>query len=611
MTLPPIPEFHALVALALTGFALYLFRREDIQLETACLFILILLAVSFEFFPHKGPHGTLDAISVFQNFGNEALITICGLIMAGEGISRTGALEPVGRLLARFWRISPTFALLLTLLVTAGLSPFINNTPMMIVMIPVLVTVSVRAGLSPSGVLMPTNHANLLGGMVTTIGTSTNLLVIDVASRQGVAEIGMFDFVWPASIAASIGVLYLWLIAPRLLPPRPVALDRSPRMYSAQLHVLEQSVCAGRNLKDTVQKTSGLLVVEKILRGDDILDRPMPTETLYAGDRLVVSDSPSNLKELEKMLRVTLIPGELRSEVPGRMLADDQQLAEVVIAPHSPLVGSSLKAERLLEKYQLLCLALHREGVKLDRPQSGLADEILRVGDVLLVQGTKARLQTLKNEGDLLILDGSLDLPRSRKAPLAILIMMCVVVSAAMAWLPIAISALCGVLLMILTRCMKWHEAVQGLSIQVILVMTTSLALGNAILYSGAADWLATLFVALSFGAPAPIVLSGLMLLIAIFTNVVDNNAAAVIGTPIAIGVARQLGVDPVPFVIATLLAANLSLATPMAYKTNILIWNAGGYTFNDFLRVGVPLILLMWLALSIIVPWHFGLIGS
>ena len=189
MTLPPLPDLHAFAALALTAFALYLFRREDLQLETACLFILIVLAVSFEFFPYKGPLGTLDAISVFQNFGNEALITICGLIMAGEGISRTGALEPVGRFLARLWRFSPSFALLVTLLVTASISPFINNTPMMIVMIPVLVSVTVRAGLPPSGVLMPTNHANLLGGMITTIGTSTNLLVIDVAQRQGVAEI--------------------------------------------------------------------------------------------------------------------------------------------------------------------------------------------------------------------------------------------------------------------------------------------------------------------------------------------------------------------------------------------------------------------------------------
>ncbi|NQD36620.1 SLC13 family permease [Permianibacter sp. IMCC34836] len=608
MTLPPLPDLHALAALALTGFALYLFRREDLQLETACLFILIVLAVSFEYFPYKGPLGTLDAISVFQNFGNEALITICGLIMAGEGISRTGALEPMGRFLARFWRFSPSFALLATLLVTAAVSPFVNNTPTMIVMIPILVSVSLRAGHSPSAVLMPTNHANLLGGMVTTIGTSTNLLVIDVARRQGLAEIGMFDFVFPASLAAGIGVLYLWLIAPRLLPTRAVTMDTSPRMYSAQLHVHQKSLCNGRNLKETVQKTGGLLQVEKILRGDDIVVAAVPHATLRAGDRLVVSESPAQLKELEKMLRVTLIPGELRAELPGTLQADDQQLAEVVVAPHSTLVGRSLKEERFLEKNQLLCLALHRAGIKLDRPQSRLADEPLRTGDVLLVQGPKPRLHALKMAGDLLVLDGSLDLPRSRRAPLALLIMAGVVTAAALGWLPIAISALCGVLLMVLSRCMKWQEAVQGLSLQVILVMATSLSLGNAILYSGAADWLASLFVAFSFGAPVAVSLSGLMLLIAIFTNLVDNNAAAVIGTPIAIGVARQLGVEPIPFVIATLLAANLSLATPTAYKTNILIWNAGGYTFNDFLRVGLPLMLLMWLALSVIVPWHYQL---
>lgn len=218
---------------------------------------------------------------------------------------------------------------------------------------------------------------------------------------------------------------------------------------------------------------------------------------------------------------------------------------------------------------------------------------------MLLVQGASEQIARLKRSGELLALDATADLPHSDKAWLALAIMAGIVVTAASSLIPIAISAVCGVLLMILTRCLSWRDAALALSAQVVLIVVASLALGVALLKTGGADYLAQLFVAASFGAPPAAVLSGLILLMAILTNIVSNNAAAVIGTPIAISIAHQLGVNPEPFVLAVLFGANMSYATPMAYKTNLLVMNAGGYTFMDFVRVGVPLTILLWLVLS------------
>jgi di/tricarboxylate transporter len=232
----------------------------------------------------------------------------------------------------------------------------------------------------------------------------------------------------------------------------------------------------------------------------------------------------------------------------------------------------------------------------------------LRAGDVLLVQSTLENLAELKQSSDFLILDGSINLPRARKAPIALAVIIGVVALAAMRVMPIEISALLGCLVLILTGCLNWKDAMNALSTQVILIIVSSLAMGMALLKTGGADYLANLFVYITFGAPASVVLASLMLMMGIMTNVVSNNAAAVIGTPIAIGIAQRLGLPLEPFVLAVMFGANLSFATPMAYQTNILIMNAGGYKFGDFVRVGVPLTLITWLILSGVLIWAYSL---
>lgn len=239
--------------------------------------------------------------------------------------------------------------------------------------------------------------------------------------------------------------------------------------------------------------------------------------------------------------------------------------------------------------------------------RANLQDVTLRTGDILLVQGPRDSIAELKSSGELLVLDATTDLPHTAKAPLALAIMAGIVLAAALGLLPIAISAVFGVLLMIISGCLDWRNATRALSVPVIMIVVASLALGVALLKTGGAEYLAQVFVAIAAGAPPSVILSGLILLMALLTNIVSNNAAAVIGTPIAISMANQLNLPAEAFVLAVLFGANMSYATPMAYKTNLLVMSAGGYTFGDFLRVGIPLTLIMWLVFSWVLPWLYG----
>ncbi|MGX5172672.1 SLC13 family permease [Aliikangiella sp. IMCC44653] len=610
---PALPNYHALAMLLLTVAALYLFRREDIRLESSCLAVLIMVAVIFEIFPYLQIDGTrLDSTHFFYGFGHEALIAVCALMIAGQGLVRTGALEPVGRMLGRLWKISPKFSLLVTLVVAAILSAFMNNTPIVVLLIPILISVAIRNNQSPSGMLMPMGFATLIGGMTTTVGTSTNLLVVAVAAEQGMRKLGLFDFMIPASVGGVVAILYLWLVAPKLIPQRESILKNSaPRLFTAHLTLDENGFAVGKSLADVIEHANGTLKAERIQRfgsSSDVRIMPMPDVILQAGDRIRVSDTADNLKEYEKLLGAKLFVGKQQVDDEHPLTAEDQQLAEVVIVPGSPLAGSTLKNVRFVDHYKMVAVALHREGKEIDLYRK-LGSVSLHVGDILLVQGPREQIAEMKKKGDLLVLDATTDLPHTDKAPIALTIMALVVGLAAFGIMPISLSAVVGVMALLMTRCLAWSDASRALSTQVILIVVASLALGEALMKTGGADYLAQLFLFFTQGLPAPVILSALMLLLAILTNIVSNNAAAVIGTPIAISVASQLGLPAEPFVVAVLFGANFSYATPMAYKTNLLIMNAGGYHFSDFLKIGIPLALLMWITLSLFIPFYYDII--
>ncbi len=605
--MPPFPEPHALAVILLTGITLFLFARERIPLETTSFLVLVSLVVGFYIFSYPG----IEPQKFFLSFGNEALVTICALLVVGKAVEVTGALQPLAYIMSSGWQTRPRLAMLTVLVIGATSSAFLNNTPIVVMLLPILVAVCLRSGISSSGVLIPMGLSTLIGGMSTTIGTSTNLLVAGIASEQNLPKLEMFDFTLPVVIAALPGLLYLWLVAPRLLPERtPPMSDTAPRVFKAMLYVNEDSFANGKTLTEVRAKTDNRMRLERLQRGDNLSLTRLPSVVLQGGDRMYVSDTADRLKEYEKLLGATLYnesdiehpvsEGELRA-------TEGQQLAEVVITRGSPMHNRMLNVSQFSSRYGLVPLAIHRA-----RPMSDVVGELestrLRAGDVILMQGSREAIAELRGSGTMLVLDGTTDLPHTEKANMALGIMIAVVASAAFQVLPISIASLIGVVAMLLTGCMRWRDVGDSLNIPVIMIIVASLSLGTAMEQTGGAEYIAQLFVSITRELPTSMTLSGLMLLMIVLTNVVSNNAAAVIGTPIAISVAYQLGVSPEPFVLAVIFGANMSFATPIGYQTNLLIMSAGGYKFSDFLRVGLPLTFLMWIVFSFTLPMLYDI---
>jgi di/tricarboxylate transporter len=612
---PITPDAHGIAVLILTAVALFLFTRDNIPLETSSLTILILLTAGFTLFPYaKDGVVAVGPVDFFAGFGNEALIAICALMMVGKALETTGALQPLAIIVGKAWASRPVLALLATLVAGAILSAFMNNTPIVVLLMPIIVGASLRSKFPVSGVMMPMGLATIIGGMATSIGTSTNLLVVGISRDMGMHEFSMFEWVTPAAIVGGAGILFLWLVAPRMLPDRaPPMADTSPRIFSAQLHVKEGGFSDGKSLSEILARADGAMRVDKIQRTESLFLAKLPSVIIQPGDRLFVKDSPENLKHYEAILGVTLFnmsdsEHPVDDETP--LKDEGQQLAEVVITRGSPLHLRSLAAASFTNSYGLLPLALHRARAPSSQVTGDLNLIRLRAGDVLLVQGTREAISQLKDSGSMLVLDGTTDLPHTHRAKRALAVMAFVIAAAAFGILPISVSALVGLGLMLATGCVTWRDAATSLSIPVVMIIVTALALGKALLGTGMADYIALSFVNAASGLPTPMVLSAFLLLMTIMTNIVSNNAAAAIGTPIAISIAAQLGVSAEPFILAVLFGANMSFATPYGYQTNLLIMTAGGYKFGDFLRVGIPLTIVMWVGFSLVLPLLYNLQG-
>lgn len=607
MPLPPDP--NALFAIALAVAAIVLYTRESVPLESSSLFVLLVLLLWFHLVPIEYASSRVEPADFLASFGNEALIAVVSLIVLARGLEVTNALQSVGQVLARLWRNRPKLALLATMLTAAVLSMFLNNTPVVAAIMPLLVSVSLQAKTSTSAILMPVGFATIVGGMSTTIGTSTNLLVVTIAHDLGMREMRMFDFALPVFIVGSVAILYLWLVAPKLLPERsPPLTDVSPRLFDTRLRINGGSMADGKTLAQLLALCNGRMRVGRIVRGELSLAR-LPSVLIQPGDYLHVNDSLENLKDFERLMGATLVMVDDDQPIDAEhQPASAQHIAEVVVMRGGGLEQRTLNASRILPVYGLTPLALHRPGGRRADTLPDVADTQLRAGDVLLLQGSSSGIDRLKRSGKALVLDGSIDLPRPAQASLALSIVAGVVVVAGLGILRISLAALIGILFMILTRCMTWVDARDAIDRRIVMVIATSLGLGLALMSTGAAAYIAQLYVSLTDGLPIPVILSGMILIMALLTEVATNNAIAVLGTPIAISIAAALGAPPEPFVLAVLYGANMSYLTPVGYQTNLLVMSAGGYHFSDFLRAGLPLQLIMWIGLSIILPMAYGL---
>jgi di/tricarboxylate transporter len=600
---------HAILLLVVTVGVFYLYTRPWIRIELVSLLLLVTLLLIFYVFPYDGAGARLTEVEIFQSFGHPALIAICSLMILARGITMTGAMEPVVRQLARLWQVNRWLGFLCTLLFAMTASAVINDTPVLVLMLPLVLSLAERTHYPASKTLMPVNNAVLVGGMLTSIGTSTNVLVLSIATDLGMAPMGVFDFTGTVLIATAIAIPYLWLVAPQLLPDTGRGANRNLRLYEARVVVgMGHGKIRGRKLGELGKALGRPVPVFRLVRADEDVLIEQGTE-LVPGDGLLLRDTPEGLREFAAAFGVELFEREgTGGFTPDERSRTAMRLAELVVGNESDLNGRSLRDAAFTEKYQVAVVGINRGTGALQRGVEDIAGTPLAAGDVLLVQGLPERIDRLRGRSDLMLLDASLTVHQSRLAPIALAIMGTVLVLAALQILPIHVAAFLGVVAMLVTGCVGFEGVGRALNLEVVLLIASSVALGQALISTGAAAWVASGVAVAVDGLPPAAQIAAFMAFAAFLTNFVSNAATASVGTPIAIATAQQLGLPLEPFVLAILFGANLSYATPMAYQTNLIIMNAVGYRFTDFVRVGTPLVAIMLIALSVLLAMRYGL---
>lgn len=607
------PSYHAIAAMAVTLGMFIAFARGRYPVEIISLITIAVIGVGLYFFPLPDARPTDGLALAFSGFGHQALITICALMIMGRGLVVTGALEPFARLLEGIFRFSAQAGLLFAIMLAYTLSMFVNDTPVMVLLIPILVALAGKSVIASSKTLMPVNCAVLIGGMATTIGTSTNILVVTIAADLGMPQIGVFQFTPIVLMAGIVAVPYLWLIMPRLLRDNSVAAEQAKRLFHTHLRVGANSVLAGAELA---------ALEGKLPKGITFHDTPRGA--LQPQQRLHVSGTHEALEEATRVLKGEIAPGWVMDRIRRLSAAQGEDIVavEMTVTADSRLVTRTLASSGIADLYNVAVLGIHRPNRLLGERDTYSEGGNLRIleGDVLLVMGLDEDLNNFAANDGLLRLEGARELPRRSKAVLAGAIMLGAIATASIGipWfgpegfaplkLPIAISALAGAIAMFVTGCVKFDRVGRALSAKVIVLIAASIAIGRVIDASGAAGWLGqSLALGLAYLPPA-LVLAAIMLFVTFVTNFASNASAATIGTPIAFSIANQLGLPPEPMVLAVLFGCNLCYATPIAYQTNMLIMSEGGYEFGDYLRAGLPLVGIMVAALSTLLVIWYGL---
>jgi len=552
--------------------------------------------------------GILTPAEAFKVFGNDAVITVACMFILSAALERTGVIETVGHLLNRAVGKSDWSVLLVVLPVVAVISAFINNTPVVVVFMPILISLAAARGLKPSKLLLPLSYAAILGGCCTLIGTSTNILVSSTAEGLGQRPFGMFELSKIGVPVALAGLLYVVLIGRRLLPAREtlasILQTTDSKQYLTEAIVIGGSPLIGKLLTATPLANQPKVRVLEVIRAGDPVRAPLNKITLQQGDRLRLSTAPKSVMEINSLEGLEIASkAKLGLELVGSQKA---VVAECVIGPYSSLAGRSIRDVNFRRRYGVLVLAVHRKGVNL---REDFTNVKLRYGDTLLVEGPEPAIRELREGRDfLLLLDVPHEVKRRRKQWLAVGAVSLVVTLAGLNVMPIAVLAVLGAVLVVATRCLNTEEAYGAVDWKVIFLIFGMLALGLALEKTRGAELVAHTMIR-TLGSWGPVVLlSAVFLFASVLTELITNNAVAVLLTPIVLQLAGALEVNPRPFLIAVALGASASFTTPIGYQTNTLVYGAGGYLFRDFLKVGLPLNLIVWILASVLIPvfWPF-----
>lgn len=584
------PYAAALVILALlVAFAME-WRPPEVSALVAVAALLVL--------------GLLSSDDLVKSFSNSAPVTIGAMFIMSAALVRTGVLDQLARSLIKRVGKRPMAATIAFLAVVAGLSAFMNNTPLVMLMIPVALALSEQLNESPSRHMIPLSYAAILGGTITVIGTSTNILVDGVARAQGLQPFSIFEIAPLGIINAVVGITLIFLLR-KVLPDRTamaslIGRNDSPR-YMVELAIESESPFIGQRAVDIKEFNDADSRLVDVVRGDASLRREMNEIVLAEGDIVVLRSPMKEILGFKQTPDLQTPDGGLQP-----LSARTSILVEILLAPGAAFIGKTLRHLRLRRRYGVYPVALHRRSANLN---DRFEYTPLQVGDTLLIEGSPEDLKRLCDDNDLV----NVAMPRERAvkkthAPIAIATMAGVVGLATLGVMPIAGLAAIGAAIVLATRCVEAEEAFDAIDWRVLTLIIAMLAIGKALENAGLVEAVVGFVTPLLVGFPPIVALALIYVLSTALTETVTNNAVAIIVTPVAIGLAQSLGVDPRPFVVAVMFAASASFMTPIGYQTNTLVYSVGGYKFADYLRLGTPLNAICTVVAVAMIPvfWPF-----
>jgi di/tricarboxylate transporter len=541
-------------------------------------------------------------------------------LVIGQGMVRTGVLDKGAGLILGLGGGRAWLSMVIVLATVLGVSAFLNNIPVVVIFIPIMQALAARFSRPVTKVMIPLSFAAVLGGMTTLIGSSTNLLVNSALIEMSVTPFGFFDFSVPGLVLAAVGLVYLLVVGPRLLPERAsladALLDGSGKQFIAQMTVSGDSELVGKGAPGGLFDGLPDMTLRMVQRREEAILPPFEGLRVRSGDVLVVAATRKALTEALSHDPGLLFPDLRDGRAPGAEAPEgepdqpwhegDRMLAEVMVAPASRMIGQTLPQVGFRYKTGCIVLGIQRRARMI---RARLTEIRLRAGDELLIQGQPEDVSRLKDNRDVVLMEWSAEeLPALTHARRASLIFATVVTLAASGLVPIVVAALSGASAMVAVGVLNLRQAFRAIDPLIVTTIAAALALGVALQETGGAVYLAHAMVEALGGASPATVLSLFFLLVAGLSNVITTKATAVLFTPVAVDLARELGVPPEVFAVAVVFAANCSFASPLGYQTNLLVMGPGHYRFGDFARIGLPLIIILWLVFSRFAPWYYGI---
>jgi di/tricarboxylate transporter len=594
------------VVFAVIALALLLFVTEPVPIDITAIGLVVVLVV-------LEPWTTISPADGISGFASPATITVLAMFILSEGIRRTGVVKQLGNRVVAWTKDSSLKQLGAVVGLSGGSAGFINNTPVVAVMIPMAINIAKQTNSSPSKLLMPISFASMMGGTLTLVGTSTNILASDVWDRIGGAAsqpFSMFEFTALGVIVLVVGSLYLMTVGRYLTPERikpEIELTEEFEMaeYLTEVAVREDSPLVGRTIRESLQTLAVDIDIVHLVRNGETFAEPLARKELRTGDILLVRTDRQTLVELLETEGVDLLPQTTFHDEDFET-ETEQTLVEVVVLPGTSLIGETLASLSFRQRYDATVLAIRR-GSAVIRQRMDHAP--LRGGDTLLLQASEGTVERLvRNRSFVVAQEPDQTSFRRSKTPIALGIVTAVVAIAAAGWLSIVVSALGGVVAMVLTGCLKPNEIYDAVDWNVIFLLAGVIPLGIAMEQTGTAEWLAAVVVAGSSDLAPLVVLGIFYLLTSLLTNLVSNNASVVLMIPVAFDVATAIGANAFAFVLAVTFAASTAFVTPVGYQTNLMVYGPGGYKFSDFFRVGAPLQLLLAVVTPLSIAWIYGL---